>query len=75
MGSLPEAKYYQIKLADKKFLDEYMGLDISPKPDTEIRLLFEFTPLSEKISINEPEIKTPERNGFTVVEWGGILKK
>ena len=75
MESLPEADYYQIKMADKKFLDEYMRLDISPKPDTEIRLLFEFTPLSEKIVINEPEIATLERNGFTVVEWGGILKK
>ena len=75
MESLPKADYYQIKLADKKFLDEYMRLDISPKPDTEIRLLFEFTPLSEKTVINEPEIAIPERNGFTVVEWGGILKK
>ena len=71
---LPKANYYQIKLADKKFLDEYMGLDISPKPDTEIRLLFEFAPLSEKIVIDEPEQTAPKRNGFTVVEWGGILK-
>jgi hypothetical protein len=30
----------------------------------------------KKLSITiEPKITTPQRNGFTVVEWGGVLKK
>jgi hypothetical protein len=30
--------------------------------------------LDEKINVPNLEIKTPERNGFTAVEWGGVLK-
>ncbi len=26
-------------------------------------------------ALKEPVIKTPERKGFTVVEWGGIMEK
>ena len=72
---LPKSNYYEIKLAGEKFLNENMALDISPKPDTVIRLLFNFRPLKNKTTIQEPNIITPERKGFTVVEWGGILDK
>ncbi|RJQ17163.1 hypothetical protein C4573_03865 [Candidatus Woesearchaeota archaeon] len=75
LNELPTSKYYEIKLLDEQFLDENMNLIISPKPDTKIRLNFYFTPLKEEISIPEPNIITPERNGFTVIEWGGILEK
>ncbi|MCX6764202.1 MAG: hypothetical protein NTU58_00630 [Candidatus Nealsonbacteria bacterium] len=71
--SLPEANYYEIKLLEENFLNENMALGISPKPDTVIRLMFNFRPLNKKIDITEPDINTPKREGFTVVEWGGIL--
>ena len=71
---LPEAKYYEIKLFDKKFVDENLTLNIVPKPDTITRLLFYFKGLDEVMILPEPTIITPERKGFTVVEWGGILK-
>ena len=29
-------------------------------------------PLEEPMEIDAPEIKPFERNGFTVVEWGGV---
>lgn len=73
MKELPSAPYYKIQLLDSKFLSDYMGLDIYPKPDTLIRLNFYFTPLKELEKINEPIIKTPKRKGFIVIEWGGIL--
>ena len=50
-----------------------MNLIIDPKPDTIIRLDFYFKPIKEIVKIKEPIIITPTRNGFTVVEWGGIL--
>jgi len=71
---LPRANYYEIKLFDKKFVDENLTLNISPKPDTITRLLFHFKALNENKKIEEPIIVTPERKGFTVVEWGGILE-
>lgn len=72
LKDLKEAKYYEIKLLDNKFLKENMNLVISPEPQTLIRLNFYFKPLDERVDIKSPVITTPERNGFTVVEWGGI---
>ena len=74
---LPElsmANFYEIKLLDDQFLKENMDLIVSPQPDTVIRRIFYFKPLAEKIDLKEPTITTPERKGFTVVEWGGIME-
>ena len=73
LTELPKSNYYEIKLFDRTFLKKNMDLIISPQPDTLIRLNFYFKPLKSKIKINKPQIVTPERNGFTVVEWGGTL--
>lgn len=73
LKELPESNYYEIKLLENSFLKENMDLIISPQPDTLIRLNFYFKPIKEKIDILEPVIITPERNGFTVVEWGGMI--
>jgi len=73
LKELEKSNYYEIKILEKSFLDENMNLIITPKPDTLIRLNFYFKPHSEKIELNKPTIETPKRNGFTVVEWGGLL--
>jgi hypothetical protein len=70
---LTEANYYEIRILENQFLNENMNLIINPKPDTTIRLNFYFKPHSDKMEIVEPAIETPERTGFTVVEWGGLL--
>jgi len=36
-------------------------------------LEFYFKPLPTEIAITEPIVITPIRNGFTVVEWGGMI--
>ncbi|MEA3272805.1 MAG: hypothetical protein U9P90_04030 [Patescibacteria group bacterium] len=73
MEELTEANYYEVKILEDQFLEENMNLIINPKPDTMIRLNFYFKPHSEKNEMKEPTIKTPQRTGFTVVEWGGLL--
>ncbi|HLD71945.1 MAG TPA: hypothetical protein VJA23_00010 [Candidatus Nanoarchaeia archaeon] len=73
LKELPESNYYEIKLLQESFLKENMNLIIFPQPDTLIRLNFYFKPIKEKIDILEPVITTPERTGFTVVEWGGMI--
>jgi hypothetical protein len=35
-------------------------------------VIFEFKALDKEIKLPTPDIKTPKRDGFTVVEWGGI---
>ncbi|MBU3912691.1 MAG: hypothetical protein KKE50_01215 [Nanoarchaeota archaeon] len=73
LNELPKSDYYEIKLLDDKFLKENMNLGISPTPDTLIRVEFYFKPTNSIKEINEPVIVTPIREGFTAVEWGGIL--
>ena len=72
LKDLRRANYYEIRLLGDEFLSENMDLIINPKPETILRLNFYFKPLSSRHELKEPEIKRFERNGFTVVEWGGI---
>jgi len=73
LKELEESNYYEIRILEKFFLVENMNLIINPEPETIIRLNFYFKPHSEKIELKEPTIKTPKREGFTVVEWGGLI--
>lgn len=65
--------YYFITFMGNRVMDKIAPLNITPKPDTVIRVLMDFAPLDKPISVKGFEIKAPARTGFTVVEWGGVL--
>ena len=46
-------------------------LNISPTPDSILRVFMAYIPLEEAIDVEPQQLETFERNGFTVVEWGG----
>ncbi|MGX7107227.1 hypothetical protein ACWOBE_05425 [Hutsoniella sourekii] len=46
-------------------------LKVTPEPDSLLRVFMVYQALEEPIEVEEPEIKPFERQGFTVVEWGG----
>ena len=46
-------------------------LNITPAPDSVLRIFMTFTPLEEAVDIAPQQLETFERSGFTVVEWGG----
>lgn len=46
-------------------------LDISPAPDSVLRVFMVYEPCSEDFAPEPQEFEPFERNGFTVVEWGG----
>ncbi len=46
-------------------------LDITPNPDSMLRIFMAYVPLEYKVEIEPQLLETFERNGFTVVEWGG----
>ena len=50
-----------------------MPLEISPQPDSIIRVFMDYKPLNKKIKVKEQSLTTQDRNGFTVVEWGGSI--
>jgi hypothetical protein len=66
--------YYFVTFVSRNMINKIAPLEISPKPDTTIRVLMDYRGLDEKIVAPGYDIKTPERQGFTAVEWGGMLK-
>ena len=50
-------------------------LEIEPAPDSVLRVFMAFKALEEPVEVEEPVIEPFERNGFTVVEWGGTEVK
>lgn len=52
---------------------ESAKLKITPEPDSILRVFMAYKPLDKAVSIEEPELDTFNREGFTVVEWGGTV--
>lgn len=46
-------------------------LNVSPEPDSILRIFMVYKALDEFTEVQEPVLSTFERNGFTVIEWGG----
>ena len=46
-------------------------LDVSPSPDSVLRVFMAFKRIDGLVFFARPDIEPFERNGFTVVEWGG----
>jgi len=67
-------KYNLIHFAGKDY-EEMAPLDISPKPDSILRVFMVFKALNRPVQVEEQVIKTFERKGFVVVEWGGTQLK
>ncbi|HVZ67593.1 MAG TPA: hypothetical protein VG917_05040 [Patescibacteria group bacterium] len=74
-NALPDSPYYLVGITPRQTLDNAASLSIYPKPDTIIRVGLYFETLKSKINIPTPNLSSPARKGFTVVEWGGIFKK
>lgn len=71
---MQDAPYYFVTFLGNREMDQIAPLLIEPKPDNVIRILMDFSPLEKKIEVEGYDIKTPSRNGFTAVEWGGVLR-
>lgn len=70
-----DAPYYFITFVDKAVIDRFYPLQIYPPPDTVIRVLMDFAPLYGPVSV-QPQFFAPPaaRRGFTVVEWGAVVR-
>ena len=67
---LENNRYNLIRFKVAEELNEEVKLNISPEPDTLIRVMMEFKPLLIKRNIEEQVLTPITRNGYTVVEWG-----
>lgn len=63
--------YNYIYFATPEEINEYMPMEVTPQPDTIIRVMMEFKPLQFNMDMQEQTLPMVRRKGFTVVEWGG----
>ena len=54
-----------------KYYFDNFELNVTPKPDTLIRVFLMIKKLDEPINVKEQKLVSNERKGYTVVEWGG----
>ncbi len=72
---IPESPYVRLTWLKTQDLNKLAPLSVFPKPDTEIRVFLEFEGLSEYNKLIPQKLTSIPRNGFTLVEWGGLLVK
>lgn len=60
--------FFRFRTIDE--INKYMPLNVSEKPDTLIRILIDYKPLDEYVSVKEQVLNKNERKGFTIIEWG-----
>jgi endoglucanase len=63
-------KYNLISFQGDVYTDS-AKLDITPAPDSLLRIFMAYVPLEEAVETEPQQLEAFERNGFTVVEWGG----
>ena len=71
LPKLEQNKYNYIRFLTETEIDKAEELNVNPKPDSVIRIMMSYKGLDRPINVREQKLKTAERAGFTVVEWGG----
>lgn len=66
-----EKNKYNLISFQKEAYTENAKLNISPEPDSVLRVFMAYKELDEPIHIKPQTLTGFERKGFTVVEWGG----
>ncbi len=75
VNRLKEKPYYHLTFIKKTQFDEIAPLDIKPvQPNSVIRVMMTAEGLDEYKKVTPQQLEAPDsRNGFTLVEWGGVV--
>lgn len=71
---MQDNEYNLITFQDELYTNNF-ALNVYPKPDSTLRVFMVYKALDEPINIQEPILKSFDRTGFTVIEWGGAEVK
>lgn len=74
LPKMPNNPYIRLTWFGTSQMNKLAPLAVSPKPDTTIRIFLDFAGLDKPIDLPAQKLSAPARNGFTLVEWGGILR-
>jgi hypothetical protein len=70
---LTGSPYYFITYIPEATFDTYAPLEVSPAPDSVIRVFFDYKELAEYETVPFQELEQQTRSGFSLIEWGGRL--
>ncbi|MBI4407417.1 MAG: hypothetical protein HY565_02875 [Candidatus Kerfeldbacteria bacterium] len=71
---MPNTPYVRLTWLDTKQMNQLAPLAIKPRPDTLLRVFLDFSgQVTPTTTLSPQTLTTTPRNGFTVVEWGGLL--
>lgn len=68
------APYYRVSFVTTEDWNKAAPLSVRPVPKTVIRIFMDWEKLQTEKILETPVINTPKREGFTLVEWGGVLR-
>ncbi len=68
------APYYRISFIQTGVMNKFIPMSVTPKPDTSIRVFLDWEPLQEFRFIKSQQLVKTTRQGFTLVEWGGLKR-
>lgn len=71
---MQEKPYYFVGFYTRSVVDGLAPLNVTPKPDTVIRVLMDYQGIDKPVNIPEQKLYAPARKGFTLVEWGGVKR-
>ncbi|OGZ68676.1 MAG: hypothetical protein A3D44_03940 [Candidatus Staskawiczbacteria bacterium RIFCSPHIGHO2_02_FULL_42_22] len=75
LPKMPNTPYVRLTWFTASQLDQLAPLVVWPRPDTTIRIFLDFQGLEKQIPLPQQHLTALSRNGFTMVEWGGLLRK
>ncbi len=72
---MEDAPYYKIGFHGTDVMNQIAPLKISQEPDSVLRILMDYEELNEPMESRPPHLlPPPDRSGFTIIEWGGVLR-
>lgn len=71
---MPSTPFVRLTWLGTRDMDQLAPLHVTPSPDTRIRVFLDFEGLQKPINLQPQRLSAPARQGFTVVEWGGLIR-
>ena len=70
------APYYRMAFFQTAQMNDFVPMQVSPRPDTVIRVFLDWAPLTSKplLPPKAQALRFIARQGFTLVEWGGLKR-
>lgn len=68
------APFYRISFFQTQQMNDFIPMNVKPKPHTTIRVFLDWAPLTSKptTELLPQVLQKIDREGFTLVEWGGL---